>query len=154
LQEFNAAPFGGQRSGNSTEIRENPLNPRSSAAISSSSFYLPSLSSVVYNDGMQETTPIELKKIGQEQFKITWKDGHISIFPFRYLRQSCPCAACKDEMTGRRTLDPESIPVDLKGLRADLVGNYALHFSFSDHHETGIFSFQFLRSICSWLLVT
>jgi DUF971 family protein len=94
------------------------------------------------------TTPVELKKIGQEQFRITWQDGHVSVFPFRYLRQSCPCAACRDEISGRRTLDPESVRMDLKGLKADLVGNYALHFTFSDHHATGIYSFQALRAIC------
>jgi DUF971 family protein len=93
-------------------------------------------------------TPIELKKVGQEQFRITWQDGHVSLFSFRYLRQHCPCAACRDEMTGRRTLDPESVPEDLKGLKADLVGNYAVHFTFSDGHTTGIYSFAVLRSLC------
>ncbi len=97
---------------------------------------------------VSSSTPVELKKMGQEQFKITWQDGHVSIFPFRYLRQSCPCAACRDEITGRRTLNPESVPVDLKGLKADIVGNYALYFTFSDQHATGIYSFQALRAIC------
>lgn len=94
------------------------------------------------------STPVELKKIGQEQFKITWQDGHVSAYSFRYLRQNCACAGCRDEISGIRVLDPDSVPVDLKGLRADLVGNYALHFSFSDHHETGIYPFTLLRALC------
>ncbi len=94
------------------------------------------------------STPVELKKIGQEQFKITWQDGHVSAYSFRYLRQNCACAGCRDEISGIRVLDPDSVPVDLQGLRADLVGNYALHFSFSDHHETGIYPFTLLRALC------
>ena len=94
------------------------------------------------------TRPVELKKIGQDQFKITWADGHVSLYPIRYIRQNCGCAGCRSEDTGERTLDPESIPVDIKCSRTELVGNYALHFSFSDHHATGIYPFTLLREIC------
>lgn len=94
------------------------------------------------------TTPAELKKIGQDQFRITWKDGHVSLFTFRYLRQNCPCAGCRNEWTGARTLDPESIPQDLKGEKVSVVGNYALHFVFNDNHTTGIYSFTALRELC------
>jgi DUF971 family protein len=94
------------------------------------------------------TKPIELKKQGQEHFKIQWADQHVSTYTFRYLRQNCGCAGCRNEMTGEKTLNPEMIPEDLKGLKVDLVGNYALHFSFSDHHETGIYPFTVLRAIC------
>ena len=94
------------------------------------------------------TKPVELKKQGQEQFKIRWQDDHVSVYSFRYLRQNCGCAACRSEITGERILDSESIPEDLKGLKADLVGNYALHFDFSDHHSTGIYPFTVLRGLC------
>ena len=92
--------------------------------------------------------PSQLKKIGNDKFQITWKDGHVSNYTFRYLRQNCPCAACRNEWTGVRTLDPESIPSDLVASKVSVVGNYALHFAFSDHHETGIYSFNTLRSLC------
>jgi DUF971 family protein len=94
------------------------------------------------------TRPVELKKQGQETFKIRWEDGHESIYSFRYLRQNCACAACRNEITGERTIDPETIPPDLKGTKVEIVGNYALHFEFSDHHSTGIYPFQVLRRIC------
>lgn len=94
------------------------------------------------------TKPVELKKQGQEQFKIGWEDGHVSIYTFRYLRQNCGCAGCRNEMTGERILNPESISQDLKASKVDLVGKYALHFTFSDHHETGIYPFSLLRAIC------
>jgi DUF971 family protein len=94
------------------------------------------------------TRPIELKKQGQETFKIRWADDHLSIYPFRYIRQNCACAGCRSELTGERILDPDSISQDLKGLKVELVGNYALHFTFSDHHSTGIYPFTVLRAIC------
>ena len=97
---------------------------------------------------MTSFKPAGLKKIGQDRFQITWSDGHVSAFTFRYLRQNCGCAGCKNELTGENLLNPESVPADIKGLRADLVGNYALHFSFSDHHDTGIYPFTVLRKIC------
>lgn len=97
---------------------------------------------------MDPTKPVELKKQGQEQFKITWSDGHVSMYPFRYLRQNCGCAGCRNEITGERILKPESVAADLKGFKVELVGNYALHFEFSDHHTTGIYPFAVLRAIC------
>lgn len=97
---------------------------------------------------MSSTNPVELKKIGQEEFRIRWADGHTSVYPFRYLRQVCPCAGCRDEWTGAQILNPEAVADDLKGLKAELVGNYAIHFRFSDGHQTGIYSFNTLRKIC------
>jgi DUF971 family protein len=97
---------------------------------------------------MKNSTPVQLKKIGQDKMQITWEDGHISVYPFRYLRQNCGCAACINELTGERTLNSESVPADLKGLGADIVGNYALHFRFSDGHETGLYPFRALREMC------
>lgn len=94
------------------------------------------------------TSPAQLKKIGKDQFQITWKDGHISNYSYQYLRQSCPCAGCRNEWTGERTLDPATIPQDLSAAKVNIVGNYALHFLFSDHHDTGIYSFNGLRSMC------
>jgi DUF971 family protein len=94
------------------------------------------------------SAPKELKKIGQDMFRITWQDDHVSEFSFRYLRQNCPCAGCRNEWTGEKTLDPDSVPEDLKGLKVNIVGNYALQFNFSDRHETGIYSFKYLRSLC------
>lgn len=94
------------------------------------------------------TKPVELKKQGQEQFKIRWEDGHVSTYSFRYLRQNCGCAGCRNEITGERILDPETVTPELKGFKVELVGNYALHFDFSDSHATGIYPFKVLRAIC------
>jgi DUF971 family protein len=94
-----------------------------------------------------QALPQKIEKIEEEALRIVWEDGSASLFPFRFLRQNCPCAQCKDEWTGKRLLDIESVPQDLKGQRADLVGQYALQFLFSDGHSAGIYTFDMLKKI-------
>ena len=95
-----------------------------------------------------QTTPIELRKKGTERFTIRWADGHESVFEARYLRGRCPCAGCVSETTGRRLVFEEQVNPDVAFAAARTVGNYALHFDWSDGHTTGIYSFDYLRRIC------
>ena len=92
--------------------------------------------------------PIRLKKKGDAGFEIAWSDGHASVYSAAQLRKECRCAACVDETTGEKNLDPASIPDALAIVRADLTGNYAITFAFSDGHGSGIYSFETLRAIC------
>lgn len=84
----------------------------------------------------------------QKNLYISWQDGHKSQYAFRYLRENCPCAMCRDEFTGERILDVSTIPADLSCQRESVVGHYALAFSFSDGHGAGIYTFEYLRDIC------
>lgn len=97
---------------------------------------------------MLNFNPKEIEKLEDDELHIVWEDGHESRYTFRFLRQNCPCAACKDEWSGERLLDPAAVPETTKAGRADLVGNYAMSFGFSDGHSTGIFSFENLRKLC------
>lgn len=97
---------------------------------------------------MLNCNPKDIEKIQDEELRIVWEDGHESRYTFRHLRQNCPCALCRDEWSGQRLLNPDTVPEDLGADRADLVGNYALSFGFSDGHATGIFSFECLRKLC------
>lgn len=78
--------------------------------------------------------------------RITWNDGQETTAAARTLRQACPCAGCVDEWTRKRTLDPESVPLDIKITDVITVGNYALTPVFSDGHQTGIFRWETLRA--------
>ncbi|MET0650727.1 MAG: DUF971 domain-containing protein, partial [Pyrinomonadaceae bacterium] len=49
---------------------------------------------------------------------------------------------------GERVLKPESISDELKIGDVGIVGRYALNFRWSDGHDTGIYSFRYLREIC------
>jgi ATP-binding protein involved in chromosome partitioning len=80
--------------------------------------------------------------------RIEWADGHEGINGAWGLRVSCPCAACVDEDTGKRVLDPQRIPLDIKVSEVHPVGRYGIGIAFSDSHNTGIYRFEFLRAAC------
>jgi DUF971 family protein len=97
-------------------------------------------------------TPKAIKLAGGNgTLTIQWSDGHLSAYPYRYLRDECPCAACTEAvapspavlspfpMLGVKPLKPE---------RAELVGRYALQIFWSDGHSSGIYAFEFLRGLC------
>lgn len=92
--------------------------------------------------------PRDIKAIRQEGvLQIVWQDDSTSRFPFRFLRESCTCAACIHEITGERILDVDSIPDDITIEDASLVGNYALKIHWSDGHDTGLYTWEHLRSL-------
>jgi len=91
--------------------------------------------------------PIQIIEESPTEVTIEWSDGSESRFTAVELRRSCPCAGCINEWTGEKMLDPEKIADDLTFRSVALVGRYALNFQFSDGHETGIFSFKYLRDL-------
>lgn len=91
--------------------------------------------------------PIEIIEESDSLLTIKWSDGPESAYNAAQLRKACPCAGCVNEWTGERTLKETDIPVDMTFSQVAIVGRYALSFHFSDGHETGIFSFNYLRSL-------
>lgn len=89
--------------------------------------------------------------------KIDWRDGHHSDYSLAYLRDECPCASC----TGAHGTEPQksnySAPANpfqmyKPALRMDsveAVGSYAVRIHWNDGHNTGIYSFDHLRKICT-----
>ncbi|HET9480190.1 MAG TPA: P-loop NTPase [Candidatus Polarisedimenticolia bacterium] len=90
--------------------------------------------------------PLELR-VAEDAVELRWSDNHASRYPFRALRQACPCAACVDEWTGEPRMNPDQVPRDVKVLDIRHVGRYAFQFSFSDGHATGIYSYDKLRAL-------
>ena len=89
----------------------------------------------------------EIFQADERVLGITWTDGHESRLDVVELRKKCPCAACVDEKTGERILKPETISDEVRPHQIDSVGRYACVISFNDGHNTGIYSFRFLRSL-------
>ena len=92
--------------------------------------------------------PREIKQEGDSGLRITWADERVCNYTAAALRRVCPCAKCVNEWTGQRTLAPEMISEELAISDLSVVGRYALNFRWSDGHETGIYSFRYLREIC------
>jgi len=97
---------------------------------------------------MLNFTPRTIEKVEDAALRIIWEDGHETRYDFAFLRRHCPCAKCRDEWTGEPLIDPGSVPETLAASRADIVGNYALSFAFSDGHGTGVYPFEMLRKLC------
>lgn len=79
--------------------------------------------------------------------RLQWADGGVQHLAPRDLRIACPCAQCRDEVTGKRLLDLATVPLDIRLTRIWSVGNYALGLAFSDGHDTGIYTFKSLRAM-------
>ena len=79
---------------------------------------------------------------------ITWEKGHVGVYPARALRLACPCAECVEEMTGRALLDPRTVPEHVAPAKIDLVGAYAIKITWSDGHDTGLYTYETLLALC------
>jgi len=79
--------------------------------------------------------------------ELTWPDSSLSRLPYAYLRGECPCASCRDEWTGARILDKESIPseITLEGMEG--IGNYAVRLAWSDGHSSGLYTWENLLKL-------
>lgn len=98
---------------------------------------------------------LDLKK--DRALTVQWSDGRVSIYPIAYLRRMSPSAdarALREEMaTNPLTVLPSSAGAGgspsqpLTATGADLVGHYAVRIVFSDGHDTGIYSWEYLREI-------
>ena len=94
--------------------------------------------------------PLKIEQISGQVLVIEWDDGKRCVYFARILRANCPCAVCVEERKDRNPLkvlssDPEK--VELVGWR--MIGRYAVSFEWSDSHDTGIYTYPFLRELCS-----
>lgn len=93
--------------------------------------------------------PIQIIEESDSELTIVWSDNSEKTYNAPALRRACPCASCIDEWTGAKRLQEESVSDDLTIKNTAVVGRYALNFRFSDGHETGIYSFQYLKDLKS-----
>ncbi len=97
----------------------------------------------------REAPPPEVIDVTAEgAIRIVWPDGPEATVPAVRLRDLCPCAGCVEEGTGKKILDPATIPADVRPLEIHAVGNYAIQIHWSDGHNTGIYTWQTLRDAC------
>jgi DUF971 family protein len=97
--------------------------------------------------------PTQIKQKSATELFVKWDDGHESLFTLQYLRDECPCASCKGETVLLHSYTPLKLPVMAPGkyeLRSiQQVGNYAIQIYWGDGHQTGIYSWEYLREICT-----
>jgi DUF971 family protein len=93
--------------------------------------------------------PEAIDVTADQAIQVSWPGGELMAIPARTLRCACPCAGCVEEMTGKKLLDPATVPEDIRPLAIEPVGNYAIKIDWSDGHSTGLFTWATLRAIGS-----
>jgi DUF971 family protein len=97
--------------------------------------------------------PTKLELASSNRLMIDWSDGERREYTFRELRDRCPCATCREKRqkpapppNPLQVLSPaEARPLAIKEMGP--VGNYAYSIAFSDGHDTGIYTLDFLREL-------
>lgn len=104
-----------------------------------------------------KSNPREITEFSDTALMIIWGNGHESIYLYEDLRQACPCAMCnelrKSTKTGKlpfkRAIPLEAKSANIKPKSIEPVGLYAIRFKWNDGHDTGIYTFDFLRKLCT-----
>ena len=111
------------------------------------------------------SVPSEVRRLTSDKapphggLALQWPDGKTVIIPNETLRRACPCATCieargdtthaKPLSRGGSLLKVIEAPLE-DAIRLDEIwpiGNYALGMRWGDGHETGIYTFTYLRSL-------
>lgn len=88
-------------------------------------------------------TPHDITVHSQSRMlEVSFSDGATFRIPFELMRVYSPSAEVKGHGEGQETLQSGKREVDLLAL--DPVGNYAVQPHFSDGHDSGIFSWDYL----------
>lgn len=103
---------------------------------------------------MTDARPRKLDLKKDRGLTVEWDDGTVAFYPVAYLRRMSPSAEMREL---RKEQERNPLTVLPSGGRAaggplvvedaDLVGNYAIRIRFSDGHATGIYSWEYLKSI-------
>lgn len=103
---------------------------------------------------MEGPRKLDLNK--EKGLSVEWADGSSSFYSIALLRKLSPSAEMRklreEQASNPLTVLPASAARatgggPLRAESAELVGNYALRIRFSDGHETGLFTWEYLREI-------
>jgi len=100
---------------------------------------------VTHMAGLQNgaPTPQDITVHGQTRvLEVSFSDGNSFRIPFELMRVYSPSAEVAGHGPGQETLQTGKQDVTLTGLEP--VGNYAVQPSFSDGHNSGIYSWDYL----------
>jgi DUF971 family protein len=103
--------------------------------------------------------PREIKREGSTGLSITWSDGTTIYLSSVQLRRECPCAECREKRGDTSHAKPltskklaltivESTIAEETDLREIWgIGQYALGIRWGDGHDSGIYTFEYLKSL-------
>jgi DUF971 family protein len=77
--------------------------------------------------------------------EVTFDDGAKFLLPFEYLRTHSPSAEVKGHGPGQEVLVTGKQDVGIRAVEP--VGQYAVKLVFDDGHDSGLFSWKYLREL-------
>jgi len=95
------------------------------------------------------TTPIPSSLVVHQQSKVLelgYPDGNVYKLPFELLRVLSPSAEVRGHGPGQETLQTGKRNVGI--ISIEPVGHYAIRPSFSDGHDSGLYSWEYLYELC------
>ena len=97
--------------------------------------------------------PKQIKVNDKKELAITWQDGVKDVISLKYLRDECPCANCKGETILFKTIRPGLKDMNAPGrydiVKINVVGGYAIQITWKDRHDTGIYSWEYLKMLAN-----
>ena len=95
---------------------------------------------------MNDVWPTELRIKDQgTNFEVVFESGEHLLIPAELLRVESPSAEVKGHGPGQETLVWGKRNVRI--VKADAIGNYAVRLHFSDGHDTGLFTWNYLADL-------
>ncbi len=98
--------------------------------------------------GLDRTTPLPTEiKLHQTSrvLELTFDDGRVFRLPYEFLRVYSPSAEVRGHGPGQETLQVGKKDVTIS--EVEPVGHYAIQPKFSDGHDTGIYSWDYLHDL-------
>ena len=85
-------------------------------------------------------------------YRIKFDDSTEFMLTPKLLREECPCAHCKgEEVLLKKYIPLNKLPntgTAFQIEKIETVGNYALRIFWKDGHDTGIYSWEYLKKVC------
>lgn len=96
---------------------------------------------------MSAPWPLKLTfRAGAQELAADWDDGKSGRASYRTLRLESPSAEVQGHGRGPKP-PPPVVPEDIRVLKAEPVGRYALRIYFSDGHSSGLYTWDVLRAL-------
>ncbi|MCL6271826.1 DUF971 domain-containing protein [Sansalvadorimonas sp. 2012CJ34-2] len=96
---------------------------------------------------MSGFTPLGLHLHNNDKLlELEYLDGKIFYLSCEYLRVFSPSAEVKGHSEGQEVLQTGKANVSISAIEP--VGNYALKLVFDDGHDSGIYTWEYLRELC------
>ena len=95
------------------------------------------------------TSYVPSKVVAHQQSKVLelgYEDGQVFRLPFEFLRVLSPSAEVRGHGPGQETLQTGKRNVSI--LSIEPVGHYAIKPTFTDGHDSGLFSWEYLHDLC------